>query len=125
MIAFRQGLCRLEVVGFTGDSPDTEERSVGVNVVMPWFVVILWMGMILALSAVPSLASPLPQAYDVILRKLAHLTVYAVLTILLGRALRQHVAHPTHAWLLAGLVAVVYAGSDEWHQLWVPGRHGS
>jgi VanZ family protein len=38
---------------------------------------------------------------------------------------RWHVARPTYAWLLAGLVALAYAGSDEWHQLFVPGRHGS
>jgi VanZ family protein len=96
-----------------------------VKVVMPWFMVVLWMGMIVALSAVPSLASPLPHTSDVILRKLAHLTVYAVLTILLVRALRPHVASPAYTWLLAVLVAGVYAGSDEWHQLLVRGRHGS
>jgi VanZ family protein len=96
-----------------------------VNVVISWFVVVLWMGMMFALSAVSSLASPLPHADDFIRRQLAHLTVYAVLTILLCRALRQHVANPTHAWRLAGLVAGVYASSDAWHQLFVPGRHGS
>jgi VanZ family protein len=109
----------------TVDSSDTEERSVCVKVVMSWFMVIVWMGMIFALSSVPSLASPLAPTYDFILRKLAHLTVYAVLTVLLCRAFRLHVASPTYAWLLAGLVAVVYASSDEWHQLFVPGRHGS
>jgi VanZ family protein len=96
-----------------------------VKVVTRWFVVILWMGVIFALSAVPSLASPLAPTYDFILRKLAHLTVYAVLMVLLFRALRLHVARPTYAWLLAGLVAGMYASSDEWHQMFVPGRHGS
>jgi VanZ family protein len=80
---------------------------------------------IFSLSAIPSLASPLAPAYDFILRKLAHLTVYSVLTILLFRAFRPHVASPTHAWPLAGLVAVLYACSDEWHQTFVLGRLGS
>ena len=95
------------------------------KVVLSWFVVILWMGMIFALSAVPLLASPLAPTYDFILRKLAHLTVYAVLMVLLFRAVRLHVARPTYAWLLAGLVAAVYACSDECHQTFVPGRDGS
>src|SRR5882724_3914461 len=63
--------------------------------------------------------------YDFILRKLAHLTVFAVLTVLLFRAVRLHVARPTHAWLLAMLVATLYACSDEWHQTFVPGRDGT
>ncbi len=90
-----------------------------------WFVVVLWMGVIFALSAVPSLASPFEPVYDFILRKLAHVTIYAVLTILLFRAFRMHVGRLSYAWLLAGLVAILYASSDEWHQTFVPGREGS
>jgi VanZ family protein len=96
-----------------------------VEVVRRWFVVVVWMGMIFALSATPSLASPFEPAYDFILRKLAHLTIYAVLTVLLFRAFRLHLANRAYAWLLAGLVAAVYACSDEWHQTFVPGREGS
>jgi VanZ family protein len=83
------------------------------------------MGVIFALSATPSLASPFEPVYDFILRKLAHLTVFAVLTVLLFRAFRLHVASPTYAWLLAMGVAVLYACSDEWHQTVVPGREGT
>jgi VanZ family protein len=90
-----------------------------------WLAVILWMGVIFALSATPSLASPFEPVYDFILRKLAHLAVYTVLTVLLVRAFRLHVARPTYAWLLAMLVAALYACSDEWHQTFVPGREGT
>jgi len=83
------------------------------------------MGVIFTLSAIPSLASPLAPVYDFILRKLAHMGVYTVLTILLFRALRRHMASTSHALLLAVLVAGVYACSDEWHQTFVPGREGS
>ena len=90
-----------------------------------WMAVVCWMGVIFALSATPSLASPFEPVADLILRKLAHLTVFAVLTVLLYRAFRLHVAKPTSAWLLAVCVAAVYAGSDEWHQTFVPGREGT
>jgi MFS-type transporter involved in bile tolerance (Atg22 family) len=56
----------------------------------------------------PPLASPFEPAYDFILCKLAHVTVYAILAVLLFRAFRLHVASPTHAWLLAMLVAALY-----------------
>jgi VanZ family protein len=107
-----------------------QARATGLGHVMVkflvrWIAVVFWMGVIFALSATPSLASPFEPVYDFILRKLAHLTVFAVLTILLFRAVRLHVARPTHAWLLAMLIATLYACSDEWHQTVVPGREGT
>jgi VanZ family protein len=83
------------------------------------------MGLIFALSATPSFASPFEPIYDFILRKLAHVTVYAVLTLLMHGALRQHMVRSTHTWLLALLIAMLYACSDEWHQTFVPGREGT
>ena len=53
------------------------------------------------------------------------MTVYAVLTLLVYGALRRHMACRTHAWLLALLIAALYACSDEWHQTFVPGREGT
>jgi VanZ family protein len=96
-----------------------------VKCLVRWMAVVFWMGVIFALSATPSLASPFEPVYDFILRKLAHLTVFAVLTVLLVRAFRLHVARSPHAWLFAVLVAVLYACSDEWHQTFVPGREGT
>jgi VanZ family protein len=96
-----------------------------VNAVVPWCAVVPWMGVIFALSAIPSFASPLAPVYDFMLRKLAHMAVYAVLTVLLFRVLRRHVASNTRALLLAVLVAGLYACSDEWHQTVVPGPVGS
>jgi VanZ family protein len=95
------------------------------KVLTRWMAVVLWMGVIFALSATPSLASPFEPFYDFMLRKMAHVTVYAVLTVLMYGALRPHTARPTHAWLLAMLMATLYACSDEWHQTFVPGREGT
>jgi len=71
---------------------------------------------IFALSSIPSLGTGLGN-WDLVLRKLAHLTEYAVLGALLQRAL----ARPRLAILAGGL----YAASDEIHQHFVRGRHGA
>ena len=96
-----------------------------VHPVLRWLAVVLWMGVIFALSATPSLRSPFEPFLDLILRKLAHIGEYGVLTVLLFGALRIHIAREAHALLIAVLVAVLYACSDEWHQTFVPGREGS
>jgi VanZ family protein len=107
------------------DLERVEMSKARVTALVRWILVVFWMGVIFALSATPSLASPFEPIYDFILRKLAHVTVYAVLTILVYRALRLHLARPTHAWLLAMLIPALYACSDEWHQAFVPGRKGT
>ncbi len=96
-----------------------------IAVLVRWLLVVCWMGVIFALSATPSLASPFEPIYDLILRKLAYVTVYAVLTLLVYGALRQHMDRPMPAWLLARLIATLYACSDKWHQMFVPGREGT
>lgn len=62
-----------------------------------------------------------------IIRKLGHLSEYAVLGLLVLRALKH--TRPTApgkwSWQTAGatlLVAAAYAATDEWHQSFVPGR---
>jgi VanZ family protein len=96
-----------------------------VHPALRWLAVVLWMGVIFALSAAPSLRSPFEPFFDFILRKLAHIAEYGVLTALLFSALRVHITREGHALLIAVLVAVLYAFSDEWHQTFVPGREGS
>jgi VanZ family protein len=81
-----------------------------------WLPVVLCAALIFALSSVPDLNSGL-GTWDLILRKLAHAAEYALLAILLLRAL----ARP---WL-AFLVALAYAISDELHQHFVRGRVGA
>jgi VanZ family protein len=81
-----------------------------------WTPVVLWAGVIFALSAIPHLSTGL-GTWDLVLRKAAHLTEYAILGALLLRALRS-----TPLALLAGSA---YAVTDEVHQVFVSGRHGS
>jgi VanZ family protein len=65
-----------------------------------------------------------------LVRKTAHLSVYAVLAILWWRALYQGHAEdrrrqPGIYALLALLIATVYAGTDEYHQSFVGSRTAS
>ena len=81
-----------------------------------WAPVVLWAALIFALSSVPALSTGL-GTWDTILRKGAHLTEYAILGILLMRALGSE--------LPAFLVGFAYAITDEIHQHFVRGRHAS
>ena len=81
-----------------------------------WLPVVVWAAVIFALSSVPSLSSGL-GGWDFALRKAAHMTEYAILFVLLWRALGSE--------LPALGVAIAYAASDEIHQAFVRGRHGS
>ena len=91
------------------------------NVTVPrpvavWIPILLWAGVIFAFSSIPSLNSGL-GTWDYVLRKCAHMTEYAVLAVLLRRALGRDA--PTL------LLASAYAVTDEFHQTFVAGRHGS
>ena len=80
------------------------------------------MALIFFLSAQEDLSSGLGTA-DLILRKLAHMAEYGVLFLLWLRALGG--AGGTRSPALAAAIAIAYAGSDEWHQSFVTGRHGA
>lgn len=88
-----------------------------------WSLVAVWMVLIFILSAIPSLHSGLRE--DFLLRKLAHMAEYAVLFVLLLRAIDVNNRLMWKHYCLAALLAVLYAFTDEWHQLYVPGREGS
>ena len=76
---------------------------------------IAWATLIFVVSGIPSLDSGL-GIWDLVLRKAAHATEYAILGALLARVLAARGA------LAAG---IVYAASDELHQHVVPGRVGA
>ena len=76
------------------------------------------MALIFALSATPDLSSGL-GTWDFILRKFAHMAIFALLWLTLARATLWR--HPVPA----AVVAVLYAASDELHQSFVEGRDGT
>jgi VanZ family protein len=80
-----------------------------------WLAVLAWATLIFALSGTTSLDTDL-GSWDLVLRKTAHVTEYAILGALLARVLTVPAALAT---------GIVYAASDEVHQHFVPGRVGA
>ena len=81
---------------------------------------VLLMGVIFYFSAQSS--SGEHAWWDVILRKLGHVTGYALLTALWWWALRGVIGRPL---LIAVCIAFAYACTDEFHQTFVSGRTGT
>lgn len=82
------------------------------------------MAAIFVLSGTPSDEIPKVEGWDVLLKKGGHMVAYAMLTVLLLRALETQTPTRKAAWLAVG-IAVLYAITDEYHQTFVPGRKGT
>ena len=119
------------------------------NFLKYWLPVLLWMTVIFSASAdtgssqrssrliepfvrwlFPGVSEPVVEAVVFYVRKCAHVTEYAILALLLWRALRKPVPNDRRPWsraqiaLVMGIV-VIYATSDELHQRFVPNRQGT
>src|SRR4249919_2100820 len=81
-----------------------------------WLPVVAWAAVIFAFSSIPSLSSGLGTS-DYVLRKIAHVTEYAILGALLYRAFEREAP--------ALATGIAYAATDELHQHFVRGRHAS
>ena len=81
-----------------------------------WLPVVLWAGLIFTLSSIPDLGTGL-GTWDLVLRKTAHAAEFAVLGLLLARAIGRE--------LPALVLGIGYAATDELHQAFVPGRLAS
>jgi VanZ family protein len=88
-----------------------------------WLPPLLLMGLIFFFSAQPSLDSGL-GVIDLIGRKLLHFAEYALLCFLWWRLVRTRLPE-RRAALVAFLIASLYAATDELHQSFVDGRHGT
>lgn len=118
--------------------------------IAPWIPAAVWMLIIFFLSAQPALASnnlsrgvtkiivetvgkiiPLDiemstlndivSQFNHFVRKFAHFSAYAVLGILVSYALSKNKIQK-RAFFLSLAICIIYAVSDELHQLFVPGR---
>jgi VanZ family protein len=87
-----------------------------------WVPPILYAALIFYVSAQ---SRPLPEITALVWDKLLHGTEYAVLGLLVCRALRGERIAWRLAIVLAAVLASAYGGSDEWHQRFVPGRESS
>jgi VanZ family protein len=79
---------------------------------------LLLMAAIFAFSAQPDLSTGL-GTWDTILRKAAHMAEYGLLWLLWWRALGYRNAGA------AAAITIAYGATDEFHQSFVEGRHGT
>jgi|SRR5206468_817279 len=66
--------------------------------------------------------NPLPTLTTTIWDKALHIVEYAGLAVLVARALRREGFGRGWSLTLALAIASAYGASDEWHQIFVPGR---
>ncbi|PIP56221.1 hypothetical protein COX05_04210 [candidate division WWE3 bacterium CG22_combo_CG10-13_8_21_14_all_39_12] len=84
---------------------------------------VIWMSIIFYVSSIPNLElNGELSAYDLVLRKIAHMVEYAILVVLFWWGLEKPLTK--RAQLEIFLMAFIYALSDEFHQNYVPTRDG-
>ena len=97
------------------------------QVLTHWLPVLVWLGLILALSSVPaqSLSGGGGPIWSFVLRySLAHIVEYAVLALLLCRLLASYPAfRGWPALCLALALSVCFGAFDELYQSFTDGRH--
>lgn len=86
--------------------------------ILKYIPVVLWMALIFWMSSIPDLPSNKVDVLDFIFKKTAHVMEYTVLFVLWFRALGNK--NPTQAIIFS----LIYAFTDEMHQLFIPGRTG-
>ena len=90
-----------------------------------WAPPVLYMALIFAISSLEQPPFPMPEFEWFTIDKLYHFIEYAILGGLLALALVQakpSVVPSQLIWLVAAVVSILYGASDEWHQMFVPGR---
>jgi VanZ family protein len=95
-----------------------------VRALAAWLPAIAVAAVIFALSAQPNLHVA-EGTLDLVLRKCAHMAVYALLATACVRGLAYHGLPPRRQLAGAAVLAALYAISDEFHQTFVPGRSGA
>lgn len=79
---------------------------------------------------VPDIADTTVASIQLVVRKVGHLTEYAILFLLWYRAFNASCRNPLMIWKSAYavgslIICVLYAAGDEWHQSWTDHRVGS
>ncbi len=85
-----------------------------------WCPVVLWCGVIFFFSGIANLKIEALGFWDIVLRKIAHVSEFGILTALFFRAFSGTIKNNINFW--SGFSSFVYAITDEFHQLYVPGR---
>lgn len=84
-----------------------------------WLMAFMWMGVIFSFSQMGVIASSERSVFDFVFKKSAHVVEYFILFILFSRAFgNKEGLSRSFVW------SMIYAFSDEIHQLFIPGRTG-
>ena len=103
------------IFGFSSDAGSSQRTSRFIRPILRWLI--------------PGISDEAVGHVQLVVRKSAHMTEYAVLALLLWRARRQPSRGDQRPWRWseAGFafgIAVGYAVTDEFHQIFVPTREG-
>lgn len=90
------------------------------NILSRWLPPLFWAAFIFSLSSYSTLPGPNIVWWDFILKKSAHMFVYAVLFFLIQRAINLEAKKPKYTFAMS--LTLLYAISDELHQSYVFGR---
>lgn len=91
--------------------------------IIAWIYVVLWSAVIFFFSSIPHLKIEQLGVLDFILRKLAHVTEYMILSVLYYRAFVISTRLESKRVIFYSIIlSILYAVSDEFHQHFVPGR---
>lgn len=91
---------------------------------LPWILLFAWMGLIFYLSHQPGIPKFEDYSTELLVKKIAHVLVYAILMGLWWRALLSTRPATLSTLLMALGLTILYGISDEWHQTFIPERHG-
>ena len=87
-----------------------------------WLPLLAYLGIIFYFSSIPEicLIESIPQF--ILKDKLLHILEYLILSILFYRTLNQYQNLKHYSFILAVTFSALYGLTDEFHQLFVPGR---
>ena len=91
-----------------------------------WLPVIGWGGVIFAFSGMSIKETVEFYWLDFIIKKTVHVVEYAILYFLFHRAISKKGENKKTSLLISSFIfTLIYAISDEWHQTFISGRHGT
>ena len=89
-----------------------------------WGPVAAWLIVIFMASSIGTLPSLDHGMLENLMHWIGHLSEYAILALVLLRALKNGQAFSWREVVLILIIAAIYGLSDEWHQTFVKGRSG-
>ncbi len=92
------------------------------KVLIFWLPIVIWTIVIFLFSARPTVSTSEIIWQDFIVKKTAHVIEYAILAMLLYRALINSNVPKKEAGIYSIILAILYGASDEFHQFFTPGR---